>query len=640
MIPSGSKKLLPVLLFAFAALTGAALFAQQTNDKTPPPAPPAPAEKSAEDKAAEAVDKIADKLDAATDKVATKLEAAMEKIADKAETTAQKSEAKASDDEGEMRALARGNDHDKEGEKPAKPDSRKKRRPRSYSAHDEEPKFGGQTVAAEKKQSEAVTIMGDTVVDGEVTDAAVSVFGNTTVNGRVHDAAVSVLGTTTVNGHVGDAAVAVLGDVVLGPDAVVDGEVVAVLGSIKRAPGSKIHGGIQEIGGFGPFQGTEWLHAYVKKCVLWGRPLWFGDNLGWAWLVAAGFLLFYLFLTLLFPRGVVRCAEMLEDRPGNTIVATLLTMLLTPLGMILLAITGVGIVVMPFLGAALFCAGLFGKAALLGWLGRRLLGRPSEESMTRDTLLAVLVGGVIVMLLYCIPVLGFVLYKTFGILGTGMVVYAFIVATRKEKPAKPAPAAPLAAHAPAMAAAAPPVVAMPMASPGFTGAAEQAASAGFIAPQPAAEGSAFTAPAAAVPPAAQPPLITADTMPRVGFWLRTAAAFLDFLLIGISCGILDNFINLEMPGFLFLGLAAYSAAMWKNKGTTIGGVICGLKVVRLDDKPIDWTIAIVRALSGFLSFFAAGVGFIWVAFDDEKQSWHDKIAGTTIVRVPKGTALL
>ena len=78
----------------------------------------------------------------------------------------------------------------------------------------------------------------------------------------------------------------------------------------------------------------------------------------------------------------------------------------------------------------------------------------------------------------------------------------------------------------------------------------------------------------------------------------------------------------------------------ETKGTTIGGVICGLKVVRLDDQPLDWTIAVVRALTAFLSFAVGGLGFIWVAFDDEKQSWHDKVAGTTIVRVPKGTPLL
>jgi uncharacterized RDD family membrane protein YckC len=43
----------------------------------------------------------------------------------------------------------------------------------------------------------------------------------------------------------------------------------------------------------------------------------------------------------------------------------------------------------------------------------------------------------------------------------------------------------------------------------------------------------------------------------------------------------------------------------------------------------------VRALSCFLF-----VGLLWVAFDDEKQSWHDKIAGTTVVIVPKGVALI
>lgn len=88
------------------------------------------------------------------------------------------------------------------------------------------------------------------------------------------------------------------------------------------------------------------------------------------------------------------------------------------------------------------------------------------------------------------------------------------------------------------------------------------------------------------------------------------------------------------------GLAAFGAVLWKMKGTTIGGVICGLKVVRLDDRPIDWGTSIVRALGCFLSLAVAGLGFIWVAIDDQSQSWHDKIAGTTVVRVPKGVSLL
>lgn len=611
MKPPSTKTLLPLglaLLLACGALTGSA-FAQSTDEKKPS-APPAEEKTATESEPEKA--KVETKIAEPVDTVATKLKEAAEKIETEFGEAAAKLEEKAAADEAEMRRL----DGEDSGQKPAR---KGRSRTRNHGTSSGDPKFGDQTVAAEKRQGEAVTIMGDTVVDGEVMDAAVSILGNTTVNGRVHDAAVSVLGTTTVNGRVGDAAVAVLGDIVLGPEAVVDGEVVVVFGKLKRAPGSQVKGGIQEIGGFGPFQGSAWLHAYVKQCVIWFRPLWFGENLGWAWLVAAGFLVFYLFLTLIFPGGVARCAEILEQQPGNTIVATLLTTMLTPLAMILLAITGVGLALVPFLAGALFFAGLFGKAAVLCWLGRRIVGQPGAGALARSTLLAVLLGGLIVMLLYCIPVMGFLLYKVFGLLGTGMVVYAVAIAARKDKPAK-APAPVLATHA-----------AMPAASAGFTGATAEPS---LTAPAPVTGGSPFTA------PAAPPVLISADTLPRAGFWVRTGAAFLDFLLIGISCGILSNFINLNMPGFLFLALATYSAVMWRNKGTTIGGVICGLKVVRLDDRPIDWTIAIVRALSAFLSFFAAGMGFIWVAFDDEKQSWHDKIAGTTIVRVPKGTSLL
>jgi uncharacterized RDD family membrane protein YckC len=36
----------------------------------------------------------------------------------------------------------------------------------------------------------------------------------------------------------------------------------------------------------------------------------------------------------------------------------------------------------------------------------------------------------------------------------------------------------------------------------------------------------------------------------------------------------------------------------------------------------------------------AGIGFLWIAFDPGKQAWHDKIAGTAVVRVPKSAAVL
>jgi uncharacterized RDD family membrane protein YckC len=112
------------------------------------------------------------------------------------------------------------------------------------------------------------------------------------------------------------------------------------------------------------------------------------------------------------------------------------------------------------------------------------------------------------------------------------------------------------------------------------------------------------------------------------------ALLLDALLVGFLMGVLHVY-HLELPV-----LAAYGAMMWKLRGSTIGGIVFDLRVVRLDGRDIDWETAIVRALGCFLSLAVAGLGFFWIAFDDHKQAWHDKIAGTVVVRVAKGTPLV
>ena len=72
--------------------------------------------------------------------------------------------------------------------------------------------------------------------------------------------------------------------------------------------------------------------------------------------------------------------------------------------------------------------------------------------------------------------------------------------------------------------------------------------------------------------------------------------------------------------------------MWKLRGATVGGIIFDLHVIRVDGRPMDWSTAGLRALSCFLSLAVAGLGFFWIAFDDKKQGWHDKIANTVVVR--------
>jgi uncharacterized RDD family membrane protein YckC len=354
--------------------------------------------------------------------------------------------------------------------------------------------------------------------------------------------------------------------------------------------------------------------------------------------VAAILLALYVGLALLFRGAVSSCVRTVETQPGASLVAALLTMLLMPMVLVLFCITLIGIAAVPFILFGLFCISLFGKTVMLAWLGGRCLPSRAPETAVHPAL-AVLVGGVIVLALYVIPVLGFLVYPLLGLFGLGAVVYSLIASARAHRAsstagaaaATPAAAAAVSAPAPAAAAAsptAPDAGASPSASASIgTAAGADAMPPGGAATAPAGAAAAGSATAAA-------PLVTA-ALPRAGFWIRMVALLLDALLVGVLLGALNHVFNMQL-----LVLAIYAAVMWKLRGSTIGGIVFDLQIVRLDGRPIDWETAIVRALSCFLSLAAAGLGFFWIAFDDGKQAWHDKIAGTAVVRVKKGVSLV
>src|ERR1700694_4340423 len=110
-------------------------------------------------------------------------------------------------------------------------------------------------------------------------------------------------------------------------------------------------------------------------------------------------------------------------------------LLLTPVLVALLFVTVIGIAAVPFVVFALFCAGLFGKAVMLAWLGGRVTGKQGVGPMSHPAV-AVLIGGALVLVLYLVPVLGFLVYKLLGLLGLGAVVYTVILAARAHQVAK------------------------------------------------------------------------------------------------------------------------------------------------------------------------------------------------------------
>jgi uncharacterized RDD family membrane protein YckC len=194
----------------------------------------------------------------------------------------------------------------------------------------------------------------------------------------------------------------------------------------------------------------------------------------------------------------------------------------------------------------------------------------------------VLIGGAVALVLYVVPVVGFLVYKLLGFFGFGAVVYTLVLRVRARRAVGIPPANNTAAAA--------------MTGPGWTAsAAAETFAAGpppFSAPPPGAP--------PATPPAAAPASVTREitaAMPRAGFWVRMGALFLDILLVGFATSLLHPFGNVHMLGdFHIVVLAIYGAVMWKLRGTTVGGIVFDLHVVRVDGRPVDWETAIVRAL--------------------------------------------
>ncbi len=523
------------------------------------------------------------------------------------------------------------------------------------------PEEAGTQTGNWKRSREAVVAIGSTaeLKAGESAEAVVAILGSAIARGEVTDAVVAVAGDVTVSGEVGDAVVAVLGDVTIESGATVEGDVVSVGGTITiadgatvrgevvcvggrvdRAAGAKVEGGIQEV----PVPGLRSLKVWVVECVFKLRPL--APQVGWVWVVAGIFFLVYLLVAVATPRPVAACVRELTRRPATTFLMGLLTLLLVPVIILILVATGIGVFVVPFLLAALFFGALIGKVAFLEFLGESVARAFSNATQLKPAL-ALLLGSCIITAVYLVPVLGVIAFMVTGLWALGAAVMGMFGGARKEMPERaasppsptvPAPAAPFApSNSTGILGAASypesqgqPSVGSPTS---VSGAASFAAAANPPSnPEPAAAPGGTPPPAPMFVPPTAPAAPEAVIYPRASFWERMGAGFLDVVLVSILGG-------LTGPFWLLVPLA-YFAGMWTWKGTTVGGIVLNLKVVRLDDQPVTITVGLVRALAAAFSIVMFFVGFLWIAWDKEKQGWHDKIAGTVVVRLPRGMPLV
>jgi uncharacterized RDD family membrane protein YckC len=128
---------------------------------------------------------------------------------------------------------------------------------------------------------------------------------------------------------------------------------------------------------------------------------------------------------------------------------------------------------------------------------------------------------------------------------------------------------------------------------------------------------------------------TGPSGPRAGFWRRFGAYFLDSILIGIVVGILTAV--LKTTGYfvgIAIGLAYFVYFEGSPSGQTVGKRVLDIRVIDYaTGGSLGYGKAFLRWIGRIVSGAICLLGYLWMIWDKEKQTWHDKIAGTVVVPV-------
>jgi len=143
-----------------------------------------------------------------------------------------------------------------------------------------------------------------------------------------------------------------------------------------------------------------------------------------------------------------------------------------------------------------------------------------------------------------------------------------------------------------------------------------------------------------------------------GFWRRMTADVVDNLVLFPVMSMLAPTQwprHLTMPAITqalvssaaahperqLLGMAfgiVYSVVFWVRYLGTPGKLLCHCHLVDAHTLgPLTIRQSLLRNLGYLVSWGTLGLGFLWIAWDEHKQGFHDKIAGSVVLYVPRTT---
>jgi uncharacterized RDD family membrane protein YckC len=121
--------------------------------------------------------------------------------------------------------------------------------------------------------------------------------------------------------------------------------------------------------------------------------------------------------------------------------------------------------------------------------------------------------------------------------------------------------------------------------------------------------------------------------PRASFGIRFVAALIDGVILGVVGLVLGAILGLGGRGIGWLiGVGYYIYLEGSPSGQTVGKKVMNIRVIDFaNGGPIGYGKAAIRYFAKILSAIPCGLGYFWMLWDKDKQTWHDKLSTSVVV---------